>query len=155
MACHGLRTREVANLKVTDIDWEKHSIFLRHRKRGGAANLPITPQTEEALKDYLSVRPDCDAAEIFLTTFAPIKPLGKNISACVQRHVRRVFGDTHRPSGAHMLRHSFAKALLDQGAPLHEVGSLLGHRTLRSTLIYTRINTEDLREVADNYANLL
>ena len=50
------------------------------------------------------------------------------------------------------LRHSFAKALLDRGASLFEVATLLGHKSLRSTFIYTRIHTTELREVADNYA---
>jgi site-specific recombinase XerD len=53
------------------------------------------------------------------------------------------------------LRHSFAKALLDGGATLPEIGSVLGHRSSSSTGAYLRIATEDMREVADTYADLL
>jgi len=155
LAHHGLRAREAAALRISDIDWDKHSMFLRHRKNGSSVQMPLSPQTEEALRLYLTVRSPCPAPEIFLTEIAPIKPLKRSLYAVAQRHIWNVFGKLPFSQGAHLLRHSFAKALLDRGAKLHEVGVLLGHRSLRSTQIYTRIATEELREVADNYANLL
>jgi len=45
--------------------------------------------------------------------------------------------------------------MLDRGAPLPELAAVLGHKQLRSTLVYTRVDTKTLREVADNYADLL
>jgi len=48
-----------------------------------------------------------------------------------------------------------AKVLLDGGATLPEIGSVLGHRASSSTGAYLRIATEDMREVADTYADLL
>ena len=155
LAHHGLRAREAAALRISDIDWDKHSMFLRHRKDGSSVQMPLSQQTEEALRDYLAVRSHCPAPEIFLTEIAPIKPLKRSLYAVAQRHIWNVFGKLPFSQGAHLLRHSFAKSLLDRGAKLHEVGVLLGHRSLRSTQIYTRIATEELREVADNYANLL
>lgn len=155
MACHGLRAREVARLHIADIDWDNHSLFLRLRKSGNETHMPISSETEQALRDYLAVRSPCSAPEIFLTEQAPMKPFGPSVNGVAQRHLAKFFGKLPFPGGSHLLRHSFAKALLDQGAKLHEVGSMLGHRSLRSTLIYVRINTEELREVADNYANLL
>jgi len=155
LAHHGLRAREAAALRISDIDWDKHSIFLRHRKTGVPLHLPTSPQTEEALRDYLAVRSPCPAPEIFLTGKAPIKPFKRSVRDVAEHHIRKYFGKLPFSQGARLLRHSFAKALLDRGAKLHEVGVLLGHRSLRSTQIYTRIATEELREVADNYANLL
>lgn len=156
LAWHGLRLREVAKLRIADINWNKRTLFLRQRKNNDSEEIPISPQAEEALRDYLAVRPPYAAPEIFLTAMAPIKAL-RSTSLCgvAQRHLEKFFGDLPCPKGAYLLRHSFAKALLDRGARLHEVGALLGHRQLRSTLIYTRIATEDMREVADNYAKLL
>ena len=155
LAHHGLRGREAATLRISDIDWDKHSMFLRHRKDGASVQMPLSQQTEEAFRHYLAVRSPCTAPEIFLTETAPIKPLKRSLHAVAQRHIWNVFGKLPFSQGSHLLRHSFAKALLDRGAKLHEVGALLGHRSLRSTQIYTRIATEELREVADNYANLL
>lgn len=155
LAHHGLRAREAAALRISDIDWDKHSMFLRHRKDGTSVQMPTSPQTEEALRDYLAVRSACPAPEIFLTESAPMKPFERAVYGVARRHILKVFGKLPFSQGAHLLRHSFAKALLDRGAKLQEVGVLLGHRSLRNTQMYTRIATEELREVADNYANLL
>lgn len=155
LAHHGLRAREAAALRISDIDWDNHSIFLRHRKDGTSVQMPTSPQTEEALRDYLAVRSACPAPEVFLTESAPMKPFERAVYGVARRHILKVFGKLPFSQGAHLLRHSFAKALMDRGAKLQEVGVLLGHRSLRSTQIYTSIATEELREVADNYANLL
>ncbi|TAK07129.1 hypothetical protein EPO44_04505, partial [bacterium] len=153
LACHGLRAREAAALRVVDIDLDNRSLRLRQRKNGTAADIPISQPTAEALRDYLAVRPERSDDGLFLTTCAPIRPLsGFGLSSMAQRHLRKRFGAR---GGAYVLRHSFAKALLDRGARLHDIGALLGHKSLRSTLIYTRIATEDMREVADNYAGWL
>lgn len=155
LAHHGLRAREAAALRISDIDWDMHAIFLRRRKDGTSLQLPVSPQTEEALRDYLAVRSACPAPEIFLTECAPMGPFKGSVFGVAQRHILKVFGKLPFSQGAHLLRHSFAKALLDRGAKLPEVGVLLGHRSLRTTQIYARIATEELREVADNYADLL
>lgn len=153
LACHGLRAREATALKVPDVDLDRRCLRLRHRKNGTAADIPISERAAEALRDYLAARRDCTNEELFLADCAPVRPLTPAALSCVaQRHLRKSFGDR---GGAYALRHSFAKALLDRGARLHDIGALLGHKSLRSTLIYTRIATEDMREVADNYAGWL
>lgn len=73
----------------------------------------------------------------------------------LERMLHHHFGDSLPCYGPYVLRHSFAKAMLDRGARLPELGAMLGHKRLNNTLIYSRINTKDLAEVADNYASLL
>jgi integrase/recombinase XerD len=156
LAHHGLRAREVATLKITDIDWDTPSLWLFHRKNGANARIPLSEVAKEALKNYLAVRPASPPwTEVFLTTQAPIVPLGGRLGAVAQRHLFRFFGRSIPRHGAYVLRHSFAKALLDRGARLPDIATLLGHRKLESTLTYTQVDTEGLREVADNYATLL
>ncbi|MFH1723661.1 MAG: tyrosine-type recombinase/integrase [Elusimicrobiota bacterium] len=153
LACHGLRAREAANLKIADIDFGNQSIRLRQRKNGTTVDIPISERAAEALRDYMAVRRDHGHVELFLTAPAPVKPLyGLALSNMVQRRLHAAFGGR---GGAYLLRHSFAKALLDQGARLSDIGAMLGHKSLRSTLIYTRIATEDMREVSHNYAEWL
>ena len=155
LACHGLRVGEAAALRVQDIDFIEGSFFLRERKDGRCARLPLSARAKEALEDYLRARPATGHAEIFLTVLPPLGPLRAGIYWVAQSHMRRRFGNTISCYGSHVLRHSFAKCLLDRGARLTDLGLILGHRHLRSTLIYARIATEELREVADNYARLL
>ena len=74
------------------------------------------------------------------------------VHGCITHH-----WEGRRPPtlGAYLFRHSFAKAMLDRGAPLTKIGDVLGHQKMDSTLIYTRVATKELREVADNYSKLL
>lgn len=155
LACHGLRAGEAATLRVQDIDFEEGSFFLRERKDGRCGRLPLSARAKEALEDYLRVRPATGHAEIFLTVQPPLGPLRAGIYTVARSHMRRRFGSTISHYGSHVLRHSFAKCLLDRGARLTDLGLILGHRHLCSTLMYARIATEELREVADNYARLL
>lgn len=153
LACHGLRAREAAAIRIEDVDFAKRCLRLRRRKNGTVADIPISERAITALRDCLAARRDCSHAELFLADHAPVRPLTPSALSCVAaRQLRRLFGGR---GGAYTLRHSFAKALLDRGARLHDIGALLGHKSLRSTLIYTRIATEDMREVADNYAGWL
>ena len=68
------------------------------------------------------------------------------IAAAFQRHIHRsalpLLG--HSPYG---LRHGFAMRLLERGVGIKAIGDLLGHRTIESTAVYLRLNTEALREV--------
>lgn len=155
MAHQGLRAREVGSLRLSDIRWETNSLFLRQRKNGRSAHLPLSPITRRALKDYLATRLVVPFQEVFTTVRAPLKPLGSSVHAIAQRHLHRHFGRTDFFHGAYLLRHSFAKALLDKGAPLPVIGTLLGHKSLDSTLVYTRVHTKELQEVADNYSRFL
>lgn len=152
LACHGLRAREAAGIRVQDVDFEKRSVFLRERKGGVAQTVPLSDRAAKALRDYLSVRPARACEEVFLTSKAPLHPLGIRLWSVAWRHLDKRFGPSIPGHGSYVLRHSFAKAMLDRGAPLHDIGLLLGHRRLTSALTYTRVDTEGLREVADNYA---
>jgi len=153
LACHGLRAREAAAIRIEDVDFAKRCLRLRRRKNGTVADIPISERAITALRDCLAARRNCSHEEFFLADHAPVRPLTPSALSCVAaRHLRRLFGGR---GGAYTLRHSFAKALLDRGARLHDIGALLGHKSLRSTLIYTRIATEDMREVASNYAEWL
>lgn len=153
LACHGLRAREVAGLRVDDLDLNNSVMRLRQRKNGATTDLPIADRAVKALREYLAVRLDAGHAELFLTLAAPFRPL--TCSAISEAACRCLRGQFNGQGGAYVLRHSFAKAMLDRGARLPDIGAMLGHRSLRSTLIYTRIATEDMREVACNYSEWL
>lgn len=155
MAYQGLRAQEVGRLRMDDVRWESRSVFLRRRKTGRPGHLPLTPITLEAIKDYLAVRPSVNFPEIFVTVQGPPRPLGRFTYSVARREIERAFGGQVTPAGSHTLRHSFAKMLLDNGAPLAQIGQLMGHARIQSTMSYLRVATEDLREVADNYADFL
>lgn len=168
LASYGLRAREVAALRVTDIDFVNHQFTIRERKGGKPATFPLQQDVADALRDYLSVRPNAlkdesasatppaSHPEIFLKIKPPFTPIGISISLVVRECLIHHW-EGHRPPtwGAYLFRHSFAKAMLDRGAPLTKIGDVLGHQKMESTLIYTRIATKELREVANNYSKIL
>ena len=156
VASYGLRAREVTKLSLQDLDFEKSRLNIPERKGGKEAVFPLRPEVEAALKAYLAVRPqDVSDARVFLRIPAPTRPLVSVVSVIVRR-LKAFFGpSTSLRQGSYLLRHSFAKAMLDQGARLTDVGTVLGHARLETTLVYTRIHGRELAEVADNYARLL
>jgi site-specific recombinase XerD len=156
LALHGLRAGEVAKLRIEDIDLKEGSFLLRCRKDGRCARLPLAPRAKEALEDYLRLRGDIACAEVFLNAPPPPQPLATaTIGHIAHDHLRQRFPRGLPSYGSHVFRHSFAKCLLDRGARLADIGLILGHRNMRSTMMYARIATKELGEVADNYARLL
>jgi len=156
LACHGLRAGEVAKLRLEDIDLKAGSFLLRCRKDGRCARLPLSPRAKEALEDYLRLRGNSACAEVFLNAPPPPQPLAvSTISEIAHAQLRQRFPKGLPSYGSHVFRHSFAKCLLDRGARLADLGLILGHRNLRSTMMYARIATKELSEVADNYARFL
>lgn len=156
LASYGLRGREIVSLKLEDIDWQGKRLVLRQRKGGRMAVFPLTREVELALKNYIERgRLQSGYPEVFMTTKAPMRPMTSGaLSGVVQKRLRQ--SGLQLPSyGSYLLRHSFAKTLLDRGADLFTIKQLLGHQYLQTTLIYTRIAISELREVADNYARLL
>ncbi len=156
MASYGLRGREVTALRLEDMDWQDKRLILKQRKGGRMAVFPLTQEVELALKNYIERgRPKTERPEVFMTTKAPIRPMGSGaLTQAIQKHLHQL-GPNLPSYGGYVIRHSFAKALLDRGADLFTIKHLLGHQCLQTTLIYTRIATLELREVADNYARLL
>ena len=153
---HGLRPGEVARLTWSDIDWEESSFWLRERKNGHSARFPLSPTVKEALQKYLAIRPACNIPNLFLTERAPLRALSAiGLGNLTARYLHQCFGNSLHMYGPYLFRHSFAKTMLDRGATLPEVGALLGHKHLDTTLIYTRIHTVELREASDNFADFL
>jgi integrase/recombinase XerD len=146
---YGLRTCEVATLRLDDVRWRVGRLHVPRSKTRTTLVLPLTEEVGAALIDYLRHgRPDLPRREIFLRVRAPDGPLRPTaVTEAFQAWVRR----SALPipyQGPHCLRHSLAVHLLRQGASLKAIGDLLGHRSAESTCVYLRLHVEDLRDVA-------
>ena len=141
----GLRSREVANLTLEDIDWRHGEITVR--AKGRCEQLPLPADVGEALYQWLLRRPRQAAArQVFLTVNAPVVGISSSgITTIVRRVSRRAGLD---PVGAHRLRHTAATAMLRSGASLAEVGQVLRHQELQTTAIYAKVDHGHLRELA-------
>lgn len=149
IATYGLRTSEIAALRLDDIEWRAGRLSVPRSKVWSPLVLPLTEPVGAAILDYLRhARPDLPCRQIFLRVRAPAGPLAPTaVTEAFQAWTRR--GALSIPyQGPHCLRHSLAVHLLRQGTPLTAIGDLLGHRSAESTCVYLRLHVEDLRDAA-------
>lgn len=146
---YGLRARELAALTLDDIQWRTRTLRIPERKGGHSAQYRLTPSVGEAIADYLERgRPRTEERRVFLRSVAPIVPFrAQAISHRVTTRLRQA-GITVPRAGSHTLRHSVVQHLLDHDFSLQEIGRYVGHRSPRSTEVYTKVDLRHLREVA-------
>lgn len=149
LVTYGLRAREVAALRLDDIDWRQGRLRVPQRKAGHSSAFPLVTVVGEALVDYLERgRPSTSSRAFFLRGVAPLASMTYGaVSLVARRYLRKAGIDVPRP-GSHTLRHTCAQRLLDAQVSLKEIGDYLGHRTAVATEIYTKVNIESLREIA-------
>ena len=144
----GLRTNEVARLRLEDIDWHGGIIRLAGNKARRTDVLPLPPGTGRAIAAYLSMeRPVTANRAVFVRHVAPYDdPIGPGVVRKTVIAAFRRCGWAH--SRVHILRHSAASRLLAAGIPLKEIADILRHRNLDTTAIYTKVDMTRLTAVA-------
>jgi site-specific recombinase XerD len=149
LVTYGLRGREVAALRLEDLDWRQGRLRIPERKAGHSTAYPLSPLVGNALADYLKQgRPATSARQVFLRMMAPYIPVTYvAISARVGHYLRRA-GIAVSRAGSHTLRHSCVQRLVDAGWSLKHIGDYVGHTSPASTEIYSKVAVESLREVA-------
>lgn len=140
----GLRVGEIVQLRLGDIilDERKGSVVVREGKGTKRREIPLNVKARKALFDYIRMRPDAESEELFLGQRNEGLQ-SKTIQRAVQRFAKKAGLKNVTP---HILRHSFAKALIDAGVSLEKVATLLGHSNLNTTRIYTTPGEEDLED---------
>jgi integrase len=144
----GLRAGEIANLLIDDIDWREGTVTLKGTKSRRQDILPLPMATGQALADYLQhERPASTSRAIFVrrrdSRDIPIT------TAAVQKVIHHACRRAGLPnSGAHVLRHTLACRLVEQGSSLKEVADVLRHRSLETSRIYAKLDTPSLAGVA-------
>ena len=144
----GLRSGEIARLSLDDIDWQAGTLVLRHTKGRREDMLPLPATTGEAIAAYLEQeRPKTSNRAVFVRHVAPHdQPAGADL---VRKTIRQAFARAGLPyTRSHLLRHTMANRLLAGGSSLKEVADVLRHRSLNTTLIYAKLDSRKLAEVA-------
>jgi len=142
----GLRTSELASLRVQDVDRERKELFIRHGKGDRERVVPIPEGVYTALLAYLLERGG-KHGPLFRTT-AKRKALS---AGAISRVVREAALRAELNGGVtpKTLRHSFATHLMDRGVDLAVIASLMGHRSPHETGVYLHVLPERPREAVD------
>lgn len=144
----GLRSGEIARLGLDDIDWRRGTITLRRTKGRREDVLPLPATTGEAIAGYLKQeRPKTSNRAVFARAVAPRdESVGPDL---VRKTIRQAYARAGLPyTRSHLLRHTMANRLLAGGSSLKEVADVLRHRSLNTTMIYAKLDSCTLTEVA-------
>jgi len=140
----GLRISELAALNVTDVD--PYNETVRVLGKGRKERLcPVGLKALEAIELYRG-RAGVHSGALFLSKLRRRLSV-RNIAAMLDKYV--LLAELPRGITPHKLRHSFATHLLDHGADLRSVQTLLGHASLSTTQIYTHVSIERMKKVYD------
>jgi len=156
LASHtGLRMADIANLKLTDVDWRKNEINIIQTKTGQPLIIPLEIDVGNAIADYvLKGRPSTDSSYVFTRTVAPYKKLkNRGIGRNILRKYLDSAGIVHLPwdgKGFHALRRSMATWMLEADVPLSVISQVLGHRNQDSTKQYLSLHYSMLAKCALN-----
>jgi integrase/recombinase XerD len=146
----GLRAGDIANLRLTDVDWQEALLLVRGKGRRDVP-LPLPQDAGDAILDYLErARPRVTIDRLFLCAKAPFRSLrsGTLVSDIVRAALRRA-GIQNPPSyGANLLRHTAATMMLRAGATLDEIGTVLRHKSPDTTAHYAKVDTATLQGIA-------
>jgi site-specific recombinase XerD len=142
----GLRSGEVAALRLEDVDWRAGEIAVRGKARR-RDRLPLPAEVGEALVAYLAGgRPRCECRQLILTLYAPPRPIHpSSITNVVYRACRRA---GLARAGGHRLRHALATEMLRRGGDLTEIAQVLRQSDLGTTSGYAKVDRDALRTVA-------
>lgn len=148
-AC-GLRRSELINLKSSDIDSKRHLLIIRNAKGRKDRVVPISDKLIASLREYfVKYRPQ--------TWLFEGQNKGEQYSeTSLQKvlHNAVTDADIKKPVTLHWLRHSYATHLLESGTDLRYIQELLGHKSSKTTEIYTHVTEKSLQNIKSPFDDL-
>ena len=145
----GLRVSELVNLRVSDLNLEEKTGWVRRGKGGKDRLFVMSDSLSEELKEYFGERGKGNEY-----VFSKIKPL-------TTRNIQKIIKGANGRAGIskkttpHTLRHSFATHLLEQGIDIRVIQAMLGHSSLSTTQVYTHVSSEQLKRVKNPFDILM
>ncbi len=150
LAVLGLRNIEVRLLEFSHIHWRAGELHLPRTKTRRERVLPLPQEVGTALADYvLHGRPPLDVPYVFLRHRGPVGPFASSggVGGIVYRHLKDA-GIDAPTRGSHLLRHSLATHMVNTGVPIKDIADVLGHGSIDTTAIYTKVDLRTLSQVA-------
>lgn len=140
----GIRRAELLNLEVPSVNFNEGSVKV-FGKRKKERIVPLLPECAKVLQEYIVERNKIAQTESLFITEKGTKAYANLIYRIVHTYLSKV--TTLTKTSPHVLRHTFATHLLNNGADINDIKELLGHANLSATQIYTHNSFEKLKEV--------
>jgi len=143
MFATGIRVSELCNIRLSDINLETQTLSIKGKGNKERLGIVNNHHVISALKSYLSIRPITDSPFFF------INRIKKQISTQSVRFFIEALGKTvlNKLVTPHMIRHTFATLLLEEGVDITYIKSFLGHSSISTTQIYAASTTYKQRQI--------
>jgi site-specific recombinase XerD len=148
----GLRCSEVAGLSLDDFDWIQGTVTIKKTKSHSERILPLHVLTGRAIEAYVLHSRPATQERILFVRFK--NKQGHPMGASQVRHTVRqaaIRAELAHFTGTHILRHTVAKELINQGIDLKTIADILGHESVETTCMYTKLNFTQLQDVAGTW----
>ena len=145
----GLRTRDVRNIKLKNINWQTNEIQIVQSKTNWINVLPMDKDLRYAILDYLkNERPKIDTKYIFINESGN-RYNDHKFYNIVSKYIKKSnINSSERRKGPHSMRHSLAKSVLDDNNGINTVSNLLGHTSTKSTKLYLKLKFKELKKIS-------
>ena len=146
----GVRRIELINIKESDINMDSSTIRIMG-KRSKERIIPMLPKLKKSIVDYLNLR-----SQEFNKKSLEYLFVSRTGSQLSEKYVYRTVNEYFKlvspkvKKAPHVLRHSFATHLINEGADINSVKELLGHSSLSATQVYSHTSMERIKEVFKN-----
>ncbi|MBK5719321.1 tyrosine recombinase XerC [Dysgonomonas sp. Marseille-P4677] len=142
----GIRRAELIGLRDTDVDFSNETIQVTG-KRNKQRIIPFSDGMRTLLEQYITIR---DKEVENTTGYLFVRENGKQlypmlVHRIIEENLKHI--PTLSKTSPHVLRHSFATSMLNNGADINAVKELLGHSSLAATEIYTHTSFEELKKI--------
>ena len=142
----GMRRNELQQLRESDIEWSLNQV--RILGKGNKERLvPVSPALLDSFRDYLAEKRKLEKFDE--KYFFNLQNGSQLYAGYIYRIVTKYLGETTtlKKKSPHVLRHTFATHLLNNGANIQAIKDLLGHSSLAATQVYTHNNIDKLKEI--------
>lgn len=146
----GLRRSELLHLELKDIDSKRNVVQIRQSKGKKDRIVPLSSKILELLRSYyLEYRPK----RFLFEGQDPGTPYSEKSLESVMKQAREKSG-VQKPVTLHWLRHCYATHLMESGTDLRVIQELLGHKSSKTTEIYTHVSTKSLQQIRSPFDDL-